>query len=243
MSASTRRVAVVTGAAGDIGRVIARVLSAQTTVVAVDVVPDAPFETNSGLSYERASVTDDAGVKALAKQVLDQFGRTDILVNCAGGFKEKRDLWDLSLDEWNHILSINLTGTFICTRHFSQAMRAQKFGRIVNISSTAARMPETVSVAAYAAAKAGVLGFTKHAAKELGPYGITVNAISPGTMQTPRLLRIRGPEELKQIADRTPVRRLGIPEDIARAVAFLCADDAGYITGATLDVNGGRIMV
>lgn len=245
MEKSAKRVAIVTGGAGDIGKTIVETLRQIYNVVVVDIVPVAstPFEAAEDLVYEQVGVTDEDQVEGMIKRTMEKFGRIDILVNCAGGFKRQRRVWDLSLEEWNEIVDVNLTGTFIASKAVLPAMREQHWGRIINISSTAGRTADTQNVVAYAAAKAGVLGFTKSLAREVGPEGITVNAVCPGSLYTPRLLRVRGEEELKQIAERTPVRRIGYTEDIARVIPFLAADEAGYITGATFDINGGRIMM
>jgi len=245
MVKSTKKVAIVTGGAGDIGKSIVETLRQISTVVVVDIVPvtSTPFEATEDVVYEQVGVTDEKQVESMVKRTMEKFGRIDILVNCAGGFREKRQVWDLSLEEWNEIVDVNLTGTFICSKGVLPIMREQHRGRIINISSTAGRTPDQQNVVAYAAAKAGVLGFTRALAREVGPDGITVNAVCPGSLYTPRLLRIRGEEELKQIAERTPVRRIGYTEDIARVIPFLAADEADYITGATFDINGGRIMM
>lgn len=150
---------------------------------------------------------------------------------------------DISVDEWEKTLNINLTGAFLCTKAVLPIMQESGFGRIVNISSSAGRSVSTLGGAHYTASKAGLLGLTRAAAKEAAPLGITVNAICPGLIETKMALETTTQMELQQFLDSFPIPRLGSPEEIAHLVVFLCSDSAAYITGASLDINGGDLMI
>ena len=138
---------------------------------------------------------------------------------------------------------MNLTGAFLCTQAVVSVMKEFGFGRIVNISSSAGRSVSTLGGAHYTASKAGLIGLTRAAAKELAPIGITVNAICPGLIDTQMARETTTPEELQRFLDSFPIQRLGSPEEIAHLVVFLCSEEAAYITGASLDINGGDLMI
>jgi NAD(P)-dependent dehydrogenase (short-subunit alcohol dehydrogenase family) len=191
----------------------------------------------------RADVTDRASVRAMVEEVGRRIGEPDILVNNAGGFPKLRTLLEIEEEEWDAIIALNLKSAYLCSRAVLPGMIARRRGRIVSLSSPAARSLTNFSATHYAAAKAGILGFTRHLAYEVGQYGITVNAIAPGTTLTGRVRRARTPEDQARIASLIPLGRLGLPEDTAGAAAFLASDDAAYITGITLDVNGGKVMM
>lgn len=193
----------------------------------------------------RADVTDRFAIDAAVENTVDQLGTPTILVNSAGvdGFEK---FLDISPQSWQRILAVNLTGTFDFCQAVVPHMIAAGWGRIVNISSSSAQTGNPLMVH-YSAAKAGVVGFTKALAQELGPRGITVNTIPPGFIDTPMLRRTEergflGPG-VEAAEATTPVRRVGRADDIAAACAFLVRDDAGYITGQVIGVNGGRTMV
>jgi len=186
-------------------------------------------------------VTDRAQIDAGVTETRERLGRPTILVNCAGldGFDP---FLSISADKWNRILAVNLTGTFDCCQAVVPDMVEVGWGRIVNISSSSAHSGQPL-MTHYVAAKAGVIGFTKALALELGPKGITVNTIPPGFIDTPMLRRAEEKGLLGDVdanAARTPVRRIGRPEDIAATCAFLVRDEASYITGQVIGVNGGR---
>jgi len=228
---------VVTGGASGIGRAVARRLGADGyNVAAVDLsLADSGFG-------QVADVTDRAQVDAALAAVREKFGPVTILVNGAGvdGFKR---FTDLSFEAWMRVIDINLNGVFHCTQAVLPDMIEAGWGRIVNISSSSAQSGQQF-MTHYVAAKSAVNGLTKALALEFGPYGITVNAVPPGFIDTPMLRRAESRELLGGTVDehiqRTPVRRVGRPEDIAAACAFLVSDEAGYITGQILGVNGGR---
>ena len=182
-------------------------------------------------------------VDNMVNKVIAEFGRVDILVNNAGT-NRPTPILDLTEEVWDLLLDTNLKGIFLCTQAVAKHMVAQKYGKIINISSTAALGALEPGQAAYAASKLGVIGFTKACAREFGPYGINVNAIAPGRVLTPLVYASRTPEQVKQfiaIGETAAVLgRLGTPEDIARLALFLSSDDASFITAETIACNGGR---
>jgi NAD(P)-dependent dehydrogenase (short-subunit alcohol dehydrogenase family) len=178
----------------------------------------------------------------IVHRTLDRFGRVDILVNNAAMARSTR-FPDLSADEWRETLEVNLTAPFLFTKAALPAMKAQHYGRIVNISSSAGRMVSTLGGAHYTASKAGLLGLTRAAAKELGKFGITVNAICPGMIDTELTHEHAAPELLERLAASYPVPRLGTSLEVADLICFAASEAAGYITGAAFDINGGDLMM
>ena len=231
------RTAVVTGGGSGIGRAIAERLGADGhNVATLDLKPD-------GEAFAQAAdVTDRAQVDAALTAVRERFGPVAILVNAAGidGFKR---FVDMKFETWQRVLDINLNGVFHCCQAVVPDMIEAGWGRIVNISSSSAHSGQPY-MTHYVAAKSAVNGLTKSLALELGPAGITVNAVPPGFIDTPMLRRAESRELLggtvEDHIERTPVRRVGLPEDIAAACSFLISEEAGYITGQILGVNGGR---
>jgi len=250
MTDTDARVAIVTGGASGIGLAIAERLSSDGNAVAIFDRDGAAAEaaaakitaaggTAIGIAVD---VTDRAQIDAGVEDTRSRLGRPTILVNCAGldGFDP---FLSISADKWSRILAVNLTGTFDCCQAVVPDMLDEGWGRIVNISSSSAHSGQPL-MTHYVAAKAGVIGFTKALALELGPKGITVNTIPPGFIDTPMLRAAEAKGLLGKGADaaaaQTPVRRIGRPEDIAAACAFLVRDEASYITGQVIGVNGGR---
>lgn len=243
------KVAVITGAAQGIGRAIATTLAQQgANVVVADIqlekaettAKEIMAETGQKVIAVQVDVVESASVKAMIDRTMDEFERIDILVNNAG---TTRDTLIMRMKEadWDLVLNINLKGTFNCSKAVVRPMMKQHYGRIVNISSVSGLIGQ-VGQTNYSASKAGIIGFTKALARELGSRKITVNAIAPGLVET--ALTIDLPEELKDMfIEMTPLGRYGEPEDIANAVAFLVSDDASYITGQVLSVDGGMAMV
>jgi len=236
----SRRVAVVTGGAGGIGRAIARRLAAQCDVVlwdraGADPAAAARLLDNPRVSARVVDVTAPSEVRAAADAVIDEHGRWDILINAAG-IAHIVPFADLSEEDWDRMIDINLKSVFLCTQAALPAMRAGGFGRVVSVSSVGA-YGGSVGHAHYAAAKAGIIGFSKTLAKELGPLGITVNCVAPGTIQTPMLGSVT-PDALARYA-QNPIGRVGTPDEVAAAVEYFASDDAGYTTGWVLSVNGG----
>jgi 2-hydroxycyclohexanecarboxyl-CoA dehydrogenase len=231
------KTAVVTGGASGIGAAVARRLGADGYhVAAFDLNPSA-----DGFG-QIADVTDRAQIDAALAAVRKKFGPVTILVNAAGmdGFKR---FHDITWERWQQVIGVNLNSVFHCTQAVLPDMMEAGWGRIVNISSSSAHSGQPF-MTHYVAAKSAVNGLTKALALEYGPYGITVNAIPPGFIDTPMLRKSESRQLLggtvEEHIQRTPVRRVGKPEDIAAAAAFLISEEAGYVTGQILGVNGGR---
>jgi len=244
------RVAIVTGASRGIGKAISsRLAEAGASVVIADVDLSAASKTSQELGARRlkalaceVDVTDESSVDSLVGATLKNFGRVDILVNNAGIMFRTRFM-GISRAEWDQTLRVNLTGPFLCIKAVLPLLKKQKYGRIVNISSSAGRSVSTLGGAHYTASKAGLLGLTRAAAKEVAPFGITVNAICPGLIDTQMARETTTKAELRVFVNSFPIKRLGWPEEIGDLVVFLCSDRASYITGASIDINGGDLMI
>ncbi|MBC7232411.1 MAG: 3-oxoacyl-[acyl-carrier-protein] reductase [Chloroflexi bacterium] len=244
----TGRVAVVTGASRGIGRAIAVKLASLGAKVVVNyrsnqAAAEEVVQQIQGMGGEaiavQADVSNYAEAQRLIQNALDHFGRLDILVNNAGTTRDAL-LVRMSEEDWDVVINTNLKGAFNCTKAAQRTMIKQRYGRIVNITSIAG-LAGNPGQANYAAAKAGLVGFTKAVAKELGSRNITVNAVAPGYVPTD-LTATLPPELVAKGIEMTPLGRPGTPEDIANAVAFLVSDEASYITGQVLSVDGGLAM-
>lgn len=244
-----KRIAIVTGGIGGLGTAICRHLGqAGRQVIAVDLAARADRieafrhelpDLGDAVAFEPADVSDFDSCQQLAARIEKQYGSIDILVNAAGITRDA-SLRKMTPQQWHELMHVNLDGVFNLCRNVIEGMTARGFGRIVNISSVNGQTGQ-FGQTNYSAAKAGVHGFTMALARETARKGITVNTVSPGYCDTPMVAAVS--EEIRaQIIAGIPVGRLGSPADIARAVAFLAADDAGYITGANLPVNGGYFM-
>jgi len=242
------RVAVITGAASGMGLAVARRLASVGNRVALldldgDAATGAAEDLRNGGAVALAmkvDVTDRAAVDDAMADAREELGPIEIMVTSAG-FDEFASFTDITADAWSRMIEINLTGTFNCIQAAIPDMLAAGWGRIVTISSSSAQSG-AARMAHYVASKGGVVGLTKALAVEYAPSGITVNTIPPGFIDTPMARRAEARGDLPSIdavAARTPVRRAGTPEDIAAACAFLCSDEAGYITGQLIGVNGG----
>jgi 2-hydroxycyclohexanecarboxyl-CoA dehydrogenase len=242
------RTAIVTGGGSGIGRAISERLATEGISVAVfDVNGEASKATVAAIESKggtglglQVDVTVRLEIESAAGEVKRALGTPTILVNNAGvaGFEE---FLDITLDEWDRMIAVNLTGTFQCSQVFIPGMLSEGWGRIVNISSSSVHSGSRRQ-AHYVAAKSGVVGLTKSLALEFAPYGITVNTIPPGFIDTPMLRQAdhEGSLNIEKVRSATPVGRAGRPEDIAAACSFLVSDDASYITGQIIGVNGGR---
>jgi 3-oxoacyl-[acyl-carrier protein] reductase len=234
------RTAIVTGAARGIGEAIARRLHADGyRVVLADVTDASPLAAELGAGA--VAVEHDVREVSSWERLLAGLDETPYaLVNNAAR-TEFRSFWEVDVEEWDDVLATNLRGTYLGCRTVGAVLRERGAGRIVNLASDAAYAASGGSGPHYAASKAGVVAVTRRAATELAPYGVTVNAVAPAAIDGPLAREILGPR-LEEKLPRIPVGRLGRPEEVAALVAFLVSDDAGYLTGATLDVNGGVLM-
>ena len=243
----TNRVAFVTGASRGIGRVCALNLSQAGARVVLAARNREKLEQVAGeiraAGRESFVVEIDLASPESIKQAFAkahaEFGVTEILVNNAGVTKDGLAV-RMKPDDWHYVLNTNLTGAFLCTQQVLQPMMKARWGRIVNISSVVGEMGNA-GQANYSASKAGLIGLTKSLAQEMGTRGITVNAVAPGFVQTD-MTGVLGEETKEKLLANIPLRRMGEPGDVAAAVRFLASDDAGYITGHVLDVNGGLYM-
>ena len=239
------RVALITGAVRGLGRATAERLLARGASVAVNVRDAKRADALAhDLGGRALAVPGDVTVApdSLVGRVVERFGRLDILVNNAAYARSTR-FHDLTADEWRRAIEVNLTAPFLLTKAAIPPMRAQSYGRIVNISSLAGKTVSTLGGAHYTASKAGLQGFTRAAAKELGSFGITVNAICPGMIDTELTREHATDAQLAGIAAGYPIARLGTREEVADLICFIASEAAGYITGASWDINGGDLML
>ncbi|MGE4339745.1 MAG: SDR family NAD(P)-dependent oxidoreductase [Pigmentiphaga sp.] len=248
------RLAVITGAGSGIGAACCGRLAREGyQVMAVDIDLVSAERTAAQLdgSGHRAVECDVTKSKAVHDMFADLAARTEhpeVLVTCAGGspntHERRPPLWEIPSDEWQQIIDLNLGGTFHCISAFlkSRCAAGLSGGRIVTLSSIAARMGQGVTGAAYSAAKAGILGLTRVAALEAASLGVSVNAVLPGPVDTPAFRRANDPAQYEAMLNRIPLRRVAMPDEIAAAVAYLVGDGSGIITGASIDINGGMVM-
>ena len=242
--------AVVTGAATGIGEATARILAREGAEVALvdldgegaEAVAASIGESGGRARAVAADLTDWETTRAAVEEAHRRAGKIDVLVHSAGGFPRYVSLLDCPVEAWDGVVDSNLKSMFYLLKAAAPLMVEAGYGRFVTLSSMAARSGVNPNPPHYAAAKAGALGLTRQAARELGPHGVTVNAVAPANARTPRTLGIRTSERIAHIEKTSPAGRLAEPEEIAQAVVFLCSREAGYITGATLDVNGGATM-
>lgn len=248
---------IVTGSASGLGKeMVNRLAKAGHRVVGIDrrgapTSSDQPqhqqHDSTGRFHVVCADLTREAEViGAVEESMCHLDGACDSLINCAGSYGPPQKIYDLTAAQWNAVLASNLTATFLMIREVSRVMIRPTEPRprsIVNISSNAARSTATALGAEYTAAKAGILGLTRHAARDLAEFDIRVNAVAPGPIQGQRLSSLSSLEDLEAVRDATPMGRLASPGAVADAVQFLIGDESLHITGATLDVNGGIIMV
>lgn len=242
------KVAIVTGGSRGIGRAVALKLANAGAKIVINYAGNinAAQETKDMIEAKdgnaliiQADVSNSAAVDAMIKQTLDTFGHIDILVNNAGITRDNL-LMRMKEEDWDAVINTNLKGIFTCTKAVSRIMMKQKSGKIINMTSVVGIIGNA-GQANYAAAKAGVIGFTKSMAKELASRNITVNAIAPGFINTDMTAVL--PEQVKtDLAAKVPLGRLGMPEDVADCVLFLSSEAAKYITGQTINVDGGMVM-
>ncbi|MDQ1638959.1 MAG: glucose 1-dehydrogenase [Pyrinomonadaceae bacterium] len=245
------KVALVTGASSGIGRATAETLAANGARVAIN------FHRNqAGAEAARAEITGAGGsaivvqanvtrageVQSLVEQTVNEFGPIDILVNNAGSLVERLKILELTEERWDEVIDLNLKSAFLCCRAVSASMMERKRGAIVNVSSIAGRNGGALGSIHYSTAKGGVITFTKGLAKELGPFGVRVNAVSPGVIDTPYHEQFSSPEMMKTYAGMIPLGRIGTAAEVAKVICFLASDSASYLAGETIEINGGMFM-
>ncbi len=245
----TGKTALVTGASNGIGKGVAVCLAKAGADIIVNYRSD---EKGAGHTAEqiraygrktleiRADVSDNGDVRRMFEEIRQEFGRLDILINNAGTSRAE-DIFEITEESWDNLIRTNLTSGFLCAKEAMELMRNQRSGRIIQISSVVAHQGVVKGHLHYAATKAGQLGLTKTLARTGAPFGITVNAIAPGIIRTELLMKTHGEAGVRKLAEGVPMG-LGETADIGNAAVFLCSEEASYITGITLDVNGGQYI-
>jgi 3-oxoacyl-[acyl-carrier protein] reductase len=247
----TGKVALVTGASSGIGRATAQALAKDGARVAIN------FHRNiSGAEAARAEITNAGGsaivvqgdvtrsgeVQSLVEGTVAELGPIDILVNNAGSLVERLRILDLTEERWDEVIDLNLKSAFLCCRAVAGSMMERKTGTIINVSSIAGRNGGALGSIHYSTAKGGLITFTKGLAKELAPFGVRVNAISPGVIDTPYHEQFSSAEMMKTYAGMIPMGRVGAPQEVANVICFLASEAASYLAGETIEINGGMFM-
>lgn len=244
--------ALITGAAGGIAQETARNFAHEGAKLLLTDLNVADLATlvkelqaaGATVVAQTADLTKRRDVETLIASGEKEYGGLDILVTCAGGYKAYANFEDIEEDDWDRIIDLNLKTVYLCCKAVIPSMKRSGWGRIINLGSLAGRSTSAGSSPAhYGTAKAGVSVLTQYIAKDVAPFGITANTVAPGTTITERVRNVLTPEKEKNFLARTPIGRLAMPEDIAGVITFLASDESRYITGATLDVNGGRLML
>ncbi len=243
------KVAIVTGASSGIGRAAAIALARNGAAIvanylknekgAAETVADIQLMRRNALMV-RADVTKRAQVAQMIVDALDSFGRIDILVNNAGSIVKLMRIEDCDDEVWDNVMDVNLKSVFLCSQIVLPYMKERRGGRIINISSLAAKVGGRGGSLPYAAAKAAVNTLTKGLANEFGQYNVTVNAVAPGIILTPFHDQFSRPDRLQEVINATPLGRAGTPEEVGELIAFLSSDEAGFITGEVFGIDGGR---
>jgi 3-oxoacyl-[acyl-carrier protein] reductase len=245
------RTAIVTGGSKGIGLATARQLAANQVSVAIVARTAAGVERAVeqlrviGAKAHGVAVdcTDAAAVEAMVAEVAEALGPPDILMAFAGGFTRTTPVLEISEAEWRHVIDSNLTSTFLTVRAVLPGMIARRRGSIITMASNAGRLLDISLTASYAAAKAGIIQFTRHVAREVGTSNVRCNVVAPATTLTERVASTLSAEVIDDLSRRAPLRRIGRPEDTAAAAVFLASDASSWLTGITLDVAGGRVMI
>ena len=238
------RAAIVTGAAQGIGAAIAMRLAEEGAAVVVGDLREAQgraLAQRIGGAFRRCDVASEADLGGIVADAVERHGRLDILVQNAGIYP-MNDLVDIPVEEWDRVLAVNLRGCFLAAKAALPVMKAAGYGRIVMTSSITGPRVVPPRHAHYAASKAGINGLIRAAALEAAPFGVTVNGVEPGNIMTEGITAERSPEFIAEMQASIPMRRLGTPRDVADAVLFLSSDEAGYITGTTIVVDGGQTL-
>jgi len=242
---------VVTGGSKGIGAATCRLMGQQGVCVVVngrheDAINALTAEINQAGGRAIGVVADCldfAAVEEMRKRTEREFGPADVLIAFAGGFNAYTPAHEIGEAEWRWVVDANLTTTFLAVKSFLPGMIDRRRGSIVTMASNAARFLDILTIASYAAAKAGVMMFSRHVAKEVGQYGVRVNCVAPATVLSDRVRNLMSDERRAEVAALSPLGRIGEPEDVARATLFLASDSSAWLTGVTLDVAGGRIML
>lgn len=252
MTSTEGRVAIVSGAGRGIARLLSQRLAQDGFRVAVCDIASGPVRETADRIGEgggeaaafAVDITDEEAVAGMVASVVDRWGRIDLLVNAAGAYGAGfRKTHETPLEEWNKVLSSNLTGYFLCAKHVLPVMQGQRSGRIINFASNAGRSVSPLLGASYTAAKTAVIGLTRHLAHEYAPDGILVNTIAPGPVEGERVRDLlSGDGGTGGLATKIPLGRLASEEDVADVVMFMASDASRYMTGAILDVNGGYVL-
>ena len=242
------KVAIITGSARGIGKATALRFAQEGAMVVVnDVDLEEAKEVVSQINSQqekavavKADVSDEKEVEKMVEVVYSKFGRIDILVNNAGIIK-RGSIEDHSYEDWDKVIAVNLRGTYNCAKAVVPIMKNQRYGKIINVSSVAGKVGDIASAPSYGSSKGAINALTKSLARELAEYGICVNAVAPHAIETE--MSSEWPEEKRrEIIAQIPLKRLGRPEEVAAAILFLASDEASFITGEILDVNGGYLM-
>ena len=245
------RVALVTGSSSGIGRAAAEALAANGARVAInfhhnEAGAEAARSEIVGVGGKaivvQADVTQASEVQRLVEHTVSEFGPIDILVNNAGSLIERLKILELTEERWDEVIDLNLKSAFLCSKAVAGSMMERKTGAIINVSSIAGRNGGALGSIHYSAAKGGVITFTKGLAKELAPFGVRVNAISPGVIDTPYHEQFSSPEMMKTYAGMIPLGRVGTPAEVGKVICFLASDAASYLAGETIEINGGMFM-
>jgi 3-oxoacyl-[acyl-carrier protein] reductase len=245
------KVALVTGASSGIGRATAALLAANGARVAINFrrnqagAEAARAEIISGggsAIVVQADVTQTSEVESLVERTATEFGAIDILVNNAGSLIERLKILELTEERWDEVIDLNLKSAFLCSKAVAASMIERNTGAIINVSSIAGRTGGALGSMHYSAAKGGVITFTKGLAKELAPFGIRVNAVSPGVIDTPYHEEFSSPEMMKIYTAQIPLGRIGTPAEVGKVICFLASDAASYLAGETIEINGGMFM-
>jgi NAD(P)-dependent dehydrogenase (short-subunit alcohol dehydrogenase family) len=245
------RVALVTGASSGIGKASALALAARGASVAINYCCN-----EAGAEETRRKIADDGGraitvkadvtrgaeVQAMVERTVDELGPVDILVNNAGSLVERLRILELTEERWDQVLNLNLKSAFLCCQAVAGSMMERKSGAIVNVSSIAGRNGGALGSIHYSTAKGGLITFTKGLAKELAPHGVRVNAVSPGVVETRFHEQFSTPEMMKAYVGMIPLGRIGTPAEVANVISFLASDEASFLAGETIEINGGMLM-
>jgi len=245
------KVALVTGASSGIGRATAEALAARGARVAINfhrneaganAARDEIVSGGGRAIVVQADVTRASDVQSLTEQTVAEFGPIDILVNNAGSLVERLKILELTEERWDEVIDLNLKSVFLCSKAVAASMIERKTGAIINVSSIAGRTGGALGSIHYSAAKGGLITFTKGLAKELAPFGVRVNAVSPGVIDTPYHEEFSSPEMMKTYTGMIPLGRVGAPSEVAKVICFLASDAASYLAGETIEINGGMFM-